>query len=304
MAAKLIQPTDAIEVANLCVLLYGQPGARKSSLAQTADEPITFAFDPGIYRAYGRKAAVLFDTWADVINFDARAYKTIVVDTVGMCLDKLGASVIAANAKNGNKLGGLSLPGFGVLKEQFKQWVSMCRERRQDLVFTAHEKDEKNGDDTYLRPDIVGSSYATLMNVCDAVAYLHFEGGKRVLDFAPTDRWMAKVPPWERDAHIELPDFGKSPRFLGELIAEAKASMGRISQASADVAQVVAGWQARLAADPPLAEFNGFLADPALKELNGGVKAQVWALFERHALAAGWMFDKANKTFFAAEAAA
>lgn len=304
MAARLIQPTDAIEVSHLCVLIYGQPGARKTSLAQTADEPITFAFDQGVYRAYGRKAAVLFDTWADVIGFDTRPYKTIVVDTVGMCLDKLAVSVIAANAKNGNKLGGLSLPGFGVLKEQFKQWVSTCRERKQDLVFVAHEKDEKNGDDTYYRPDIVGSSYATLMNVCDLVGYLHFEGGRRVVDFAPSDRFMAKVPPWDRDAHIELPDFGREPRFLGDLIREAKASMGRVSEASAAVAQVVAGWQERLAADPSLADFNGFLADPALKELKGGVKAQVWALFEQHAKAAGWAFDKAAKQFTAQEAAA
>lgn len=301
MAAKLILPTEPMAVENLCVLLYGQPGARKTSLAQTADAPITFAFDPGIYRAYGRKDAVLFDSWADVLRFDAGPYKTVVVDTIGMCLDKLAAAVIAENPKNGNRLGGLSLPGFGALKESFKQWVGQVRRRGQTLVFVAHEKAEKNGDEPYYCPDIVGGSYNTLMNVCDAVGYLHFEGGRRVIDFAPTDRFMAKVPPWDRDSHIALPDFGKEPAFLANLIAEAKASMGRVSAASAQVSAAVKEWQDFLA-DPAttLGQLNQKL--PALGKLDKAAKAQVWGLIEKEAAECMWDFDKATRQFVARDA--
>lgn len=301
MAAKLIQPSDTIEVQQLCCLLFGQPGSRKTSLAQTADEPITLAFDPGIYRAYGRKAAVQFDSWDDVRSFDLSPYKTIVVDTVGMCLDKMSEAIIRDNPKNGNKMGGLSLPGYGVLKSQVAQWVGSIRAKGQSILFLAHEKGEKNGDSVYYCPDIVGGSYNTLMNHCDMVGYMHFDSGKRVIDFTPTDGWMAKTPPcnW---GQIALPDFAVEPAFLGKLMAEAKASMGRISSESAKVAAVVEEWRAFLSDDDPsLDEFNAALAD--LTKLDKATKAQVWHLCLERAAAKGLDFDKTSKAFVAKEAA-
>lgn len=294
MAAKLIQPTDTIEVKQICCLIYGQPGSRKSSLAQTAEEPVTLAFDPGIYRAYGRKAAVLFDTWADVLEFDTRPYKTINVDTIGMCLDKLSAAIIQDNPKNGNRLGGLSLPGYGILKTQFANWITTCKARGQDLVFVAHEKAERQGDDVYYCPDIVGGSYNTMMNHADAVGYMHFDKGKRVIDFSPTDQWMAKVPPcgW---GQIALPDFHAEPDFLARLLAEAKASMGKISEASAATAAVVNEWQDWLKTDPNLDTFNARL--PEVGKLTNGIKAQVWHIVQAHADKCGLVFDKKSKTF-------
>lgn len=296
MVAKLIQPTDPIEVQQLCVLVYGQPGSRKTSLAQTAEEPVTFAFDPGISRAYGRKASVFFDSWQDVIEFDASGYKTVVVDTIGMCLDKLAVAVVQDSPKNGNRMGGLSLQGFGALKEQFKQWVASVRQRGQDIVFVAHEKAEKNGEDTYYCPDIVGGSYNTLMNVADMVGYMHFSNGKKVLDFNPTDRWMAKVPPcgWKT---LELPDFSKEPHFLAKLIAEAKASMGRISSESAELAKLVDYWQAKLDADPTLEELNAMIAGPELAAIPKGVKPVVWKLFTSYAEKADLHYDAKLKAF-------
>src|SRR4051812_13159249 len=94
MAAKLIRPTEPIEVQQICALIYGQPGSRKSSLAQTTENPVTFAFDPGIYRAFGRRDAVVFDSWADAVSFDVSPYSTVVIDTVGMALEKLIASIV------------------------------------------------------------------------------------------------------------------------------------------------------------------------------------------------------------------
>lgn len=298
MAAKLIEPTETIQVNQICALIYGQPGSRKSSLAQTTEEPITLAFDPGIYRAFGRKKAVLFDTWGDVLQFDLRPYQTIVVDTVGMCLDKLTAAIIQDNPKHGNRLGGLTLQGYGQLKSQFAGWVGSIRERGQSLVFTAHEKAEKLGDDVYYCPDIVGGSYNTLMNHADIVGYMHFAHGKRVIDFSPTDGWMAKTPPcgW---GTVALPEFEREPNFFGRLLQEAKASMGRISAASAQVAKVVEHWQNWIIMGPDLGELNKRL--PELGLLKGTVKAQCWHLCQECAKNNGWDFDKTNKVFVGRE---
>lgn len=289
MVARVIDGSEPIEVKQVCCLIYGQPGSKKTSLAQTADNPITLAFDPGIHRAFGRRKAVLFDSWEDVVKFDLSGYSTIVVDTIGMCLDKLAQAIIADNPKNGNKLGGLSLPGFGVLKSRFAAWVTAIRDRGQDLVFTAHEKEGRNGDESYFHPDIVGSSYATIMNVADMVGYLHFEGGKRVLDFAPTDRWMAKVPPcgW---GQIILPDFANEPKYLAKLLADAKASMGRVSAESAKVSKDVDAVAEMLGVVGTLEDINALL--PTVRELQGAAKKQAGKLIGDKASALGFKFDK------------
>lgn len=301
MAAKLIKPNEAIEVTNICALLYGQPGSRKSSTAQTAENPVTFAFDPGIYRAYGRKDAVLFETWADVVAFDVGAYSTIVVDTAGMALDKLAVAIIDADAKDGNRLGGLSLKGYGKLKTQFAGWVSAMKQRGKDIVFIAHEKEDGAGEEIYSRPDIAGGSYATLMNHCDIVGYMHFGNGKRVIDFNPTDRWMAKTPPcsWPQ---IVLPDFSEKPNFLAKLIAEAKASMGQISAAGAEIAKVLDEWTAKLASDPSLDELNAMLPEVKKPE-SKSVQNQIWHIVSAHAERCGLVFDGKKKVFTKKEAA-
>lgn len=298
MAVKIISATDTIEVNQLCVVIFGQPGSKKTSLAQTADNPITYAFDPGVYRAFGRKTSAAFDTWEDVVSFDSSKFRTPVIDTVGQCLSKLGQAVVAENAKHGNRTGGLTLQGYGALKERFKGWVESRKQSGQDLVFIAQEKEDRNGDESYFRPDIVGGSYNTLMEVCDLIGYLHFENGRKVIDFNPTDRWMAKAPPcgWQQ---MVLPDFAAKPTFLADLIAEAKASMGRISGESAAMASVIDGWKVKLAADPTLPEFNGLL--PEYEALANGVKKQVKALLEAHARQVGWKMDAKAKAFVVKE---
>lgn len=295
MAAKLIQSTEAIEVNQLITTIYGQPSARKTSMAQTAENPITFAFDErGLARAFGRKTGAMFDNWPDVASFDATGYKTIIIDTIGMCLEKLAASIIADTPKNGNRNGGLTLQGYGVLKAQFAAWTAGIRQRGQDIVFIAHEKAEKIGDDSYYAPDIVGGSYGTVMNLCDLVGYAHFENGHHVVDFQPTDRWMAKMPPCGI-GRVKTPDFAAEPKFLANLIAQAKASMGQISAASAEIAAVVDDWKGWLAAEPDLDALNARLSQ--LSDLGKHEKTQVWSLIQEYAATWRLTFDKKSKTF-------
>lgn len=298
MAVKVIQPNEVYEVKNISCLIYGQPSSSKTSIAQTTDTPITLAFDNLWYKAFGRKTIAMFDSWGDVINYDTSPYKTIVVDTVGKCLSLLSSALIKDNPKNGNRLGGLSLPGYGQLKEQFRQWVEGCKQHGQDLVFIAQEKAEKNGDDTYYCPDIIGGSYNTLMENCDIVGYLHHYNGKQVLDFSPSDRWMAKVPPcnWPQ---LQLPDFASSPTFLAGLIAEAKASMGQISAASAKIADDLGPWRSWLDKAPDLDATNANLSD--LSSLDPVTKKQAWALITQYAKAHGWKFNRKANTFEAAK---
>ena len=318
MAATLIEATDTIEVKQIVCLVYGQPGARKTSLAQTADRPFTLAFDPGIYRAYARKACATFDTWGDVVQMcndadrirggevfaDARYHnlvkhfvdaRTIVIDTLGMLLDRLSAALVHESAKNGNRLGGLSLHGYGQLKTQFAQWIAPFRTAGQDLVLCCHEKAERNGDEAYYCPDIIGASYNTMMNHADMVGRMHLENGKTVISFNPTDRWMAKTPPCGYST-LTVPDFAVEPKYLSKLLTEAKASMGRVSAESASVVELVNAWQTRLEADPTLDELNAML--PELGHMANGIKTQCWHLTKQFAERVGSLiFDPHSKKF-------
>ncbi len=72
--------------------------------------------------------------------------------------------------------------------------------------------------------------------------------------------------------------------------------MGRVAQASAAAAGVVAQWQAFLLADPNVEQFNAKL--PEVGKLTNGVKAQVAHLLNEHIKVAGWKLDKEKKTYY------
>jgi hypothetical protein len=306
MPAKLIKSTDPITVNAITVLLYGQPGSRKSSTAQTANAPLTLDFDGGIHRAFGRKDTVQFESWNDVLTFfaegGANAYQTIVVDTLGRLLDMLSVAVINESTKHGNRMGGLSLPGFGVLKSRFAFWIGALRQGGKDVVLICHEKADKNGDESYMRPDIVGGSYGETMKFADLIGYAHFFNGQRVLDFAPTDLWMAKGPAqWKP---LMLPDFAAEPHFLANLITEAKKTMGQLSNDSLEMAKTVEVWKGAILSSTTAEDFTKAVTDPVLAALPKVAKAQVWDLMLTEAKAKGLAWDKKAKAFVGKEGVA
>lgn len=290
MAATLIQDTDAIDVSALTVMIYGAPGAGKTSLAQTADEPLTLDLDRGVHRSRNRRAAMRFDTFADVAAAqpEIAKRKTAVVDTVGRLLDMIAFEISGANALNQKQ--------WGFLKSRFQQWSSAMRQMGKDVILIAHEKEERDDDGRrYVRPDIQGGSYTEVFKVADLVGYLYMDvQGRRTLDFSPTARYHAKnACGWKP---IAVPDFADEPAFLAKLLADAKSVIGKTSQASAKAAEDVERWKAWLGQALPLEQFNGALLD--MKDLPKAVKAQVWKLVKENAESVrGWRFDKANSVF-------
>ena len=113
MALKIIKSSEPIRVDRLNVVIYGQPGCGKSSLAFTSDAPLMLDFDNGAYRAANRKDIVRVERWADITDLgesDLADYKTIIVDTAGRALDALSADIIKRNSKAGAN-GALNLKG-------------------------------------------------------------------------------------------------------------------------------------------------------------------------------------------------
>ncbi len=302
MPAKLILETDIIEVARPPVLLFGEPGVGKTSLAQTADKSLTCDFDKGLHRSQFRKTGLRFETWDDVVIFQREGgfdpYETIVLDTIGTLLDYMGQSIIGANAKMGTRAGGLSLQGWGVLKTTFGQWLSALRQNGKQVIMIAHQKEEKDGDDRVLRPDIAGGSYSIVMNSADIVGYMSYRNNNRHIAWEPTDRYFAKNGAQLKSGPI--PDFAANGHYMADLLTQAKANLGHTSEASAAVAKTVGEWLAKITLLPegnePLAVVNGWLT-AELKAVVPSAKAQVWTIIQGEAKHRGWTFDATNKVF-------
>lgn len=271
----------------------------KTSLAQTANKPLTLDFDNGTHRSAFRKAVMRMESWEDVVEEQKKGtfapFETVVVDTVGTCLELMAQTIIAGNAKLGTRAGGLTMQGWGVLKTTFGAWLSSLKAAGKQVILIAHQKEEKDGDVRMLRPDIAGGSYAIVMNSSDIVGYLSYRNNQRFISWEPTDQYFAK-----NGAQLKagpIPDFATSPRFMAELLATAKGNLGKTSQASAEIARLVEDWKAKLSVAQSASDLNMAVNEVAKLDLRGTIQAQVWALFQARAKEINCVFDKKAKAF-------
>lgn len=296
---KIIKATDAIPVEHPVFLLFGQPGICKSSLGFSAKNPLLLDFDKGAHRAANRRDTLAIDRWGDVVELmdapEALApYDTIVVDTVGRCLDLITADIAATDPKKAPG-GNLSQQGWGVLKNRFRSWAAQLRTMGKDLLLIAHDKEDKDGDTRIVRPDITGGSYGEVMKVADFVGYVYMVGKDRVLDFNPTDRWVGKNPagwaPWK------VPPVAKAADFMGGLFDAGRAALGGISEVSAKVAQQVDDWRAQI--DTFTTPEECTKAITPISQLAPVAAPQVKKLLWERAHALGFEFNTKAKTFTA-----
>jgi len=254
----IIKATDPIAVEHPVFCWFGQPGIGKSSLGYSTTDPLLLDFDSGAHRASNRRDTLLIATWADVTDLMASStaldpYRTIVVDTVGRCLDLLTADIIEQSPKYARD-GNLTQQGWGVLKVRFRTWMTQLRTLGKDVALIAHQKEDKDGDTTIVRPDITGGSFGEVMKTADFVGFVYMRGKDRVIDFNPTDRWLGKNPAgWKP---LLVPPVEKASAFMADLFVQGRAALGTISDASAKVAQQVYEWREQIDTFTTVEEVN------------------------------------------------
>jgi len=302
MALKIVSAADPIEVTQLRMMIYGQPGAWKSSVAFTADKPLMLDFDGGAQRSAYRRDTVRISSWDEIAQItadDLAPYKTLVIDTVGRALDFLSASLVAEEPKFA-KRGALTLQGYGALKSTFASWIARINTLGLDVVMVAHDKETTNERDTKIvRPDITGGTYNEIFKLADAVGYLYLNGQRHVLDFNPTENYVGKNPA-QLDI-IEVPANMPSD-FLAHRIADIKAALGQISAEGQKIVAAVTEFRAKLEQIDHPDDLTAQIAE--VNAMDEPLRSQCGAVIKARGEVLGFEFDRKAKAWKQKEAAA
>ena len=194
------RPSELSVKATLSVLIYGQPGIGKTTFGVSAPDAVLFDYDGGVQRINGAHQVPTLQptSWEDTnlalqeIQNEMPEIKTIVIDTVGKMLDYMSAYIIKTDPKMAMRDGSLSLKGYGVRKQMFVNFIKQLALMGKNVVFIAHEREERRGEETFKRPEIGGSSANDLIKELDLVGYMYAVGKERVITFDPAEYYYAK----------------------------------------------------------------------------------------------------------------
>lgn len=293
MAINIIKSSEAILTENLIVVLYGEPGSGKTSLAFSASNPLLLDFDLGSQRALNRKDVVRVKQWKDIENIcaaDLEGFDTIIIDTAGRLLEIMSAHLMSTNSKLINySNGGLSLQGYGALSNMFKNFLLKIKSFSKDIILLAHAVEEKKNEKDLVRIDAVGSTKEELKKIADLLGYIGLQGEDRFLTFNPSainlGKNCAEIP------NQVIPNLKNNPSFLADLITLTKIKMNEKNENQIKAEQKFQEILNEIKASNSLEEINNLVAS-----LKDGDKIHKQALRD-HAVSLGFVLNKSTKQF-------
>lgn len=193
------KPSELSFKQTLTALIYGQAGVGKSTLAASAPNAVLLDFDGGTSRMNGAHIipTLQVSQWEEVVTAldevrQTPAIATIVIDTVGKMMAYMDDYIKRTNPKMRQYDGSLSLKGFGMRKQMFLDFLKSVSVMGRNVIFVAHEIEQKRGDETIIRPEVGGSSTNDLVKELDLVGYMEMFGNKRTISFTPCEKYYAK----------------------------------------------------------------------------------------------------------------
>lgn len=204
------KPSELEFVTTIKMLVYGQPGIGKSTMALSAPNPVLFDFDGGVQRVNVafQCPTLQVKSWEEALQALEELKggevdcKTIVIDTAGKMLDFMSDYIMRNDSKMKQRDGSLSLKGYGARKVMFQNFLREVAMMGKNIVFVAHEREEKDGETKIVRPEIGGSSAGDLMKELDLVGYVQAVGSDRTVYWTPQEKFYAKntcnLPAWQK----------------------------------------------------------------------------------------------------------
>ena len=228
----LTQPSELKHNQPISCLIYGQPGTGKTTLALSADKPVLIDLDRGLYRVEKRFQcpSLQVENYQQILDLlksgELAPFNTIVIDTLGKLVDRMGDYVARQNPKFKQGDGTLSMKAWGAIKVQFTALVKQIFNSNKSVIFVAHEKEDKDDDIRFVRPDVSGSSGKDIVKELDLMGYMEMKGNKRTVSFTPNEKYYAKnalnLPPV-----IEVPNTASGNTFFQDKIVAAVAEKRR-----------------------------------------------------------------------------
>lgn len=215
---------------NIIIILSGLPGTGKTTLSLSAPKVLLIDADEGLCRVRPehRKDASICKNYEEIladIKAAEGAYDTIVIDTAGALIEYLKDWAVRTDPKASKTNGGISLQGFGVVKQEFLR-LSAELKKKFNVVYLFHEKREKDDDSIFYSIICEGSARELVYQPADLAAHLFIQNSKRYLGFTPTEQYTAKAA-YGIKGIIEIPELkqGEPNDFLTKLFATVRKNL-------------------------------------------------------------------------------
>ena len=189
---SLIKKSNELVIpSTVKMMIYGQAGMGKTTVALSAPKPLLLDFDNGVKRVNMAHLdgvdIVQVGSWQDVqqvLQENLSGYQTIVVDTIGKMMDFI------ISYKCGTRQP--QIKDWGGINAEFAWMTRTLSSLNKNVVFVAHRDTRKEGDDTVFIPALREKSYNSIVTELDLLGYLVMrnENGvqRRTITFDPTSR--------------------------------------------------------------------------------------------------------------------
>lgn len=192
------RPYEVIAKKTLAMMIYGQSGMGKTTLACSAPSPVLFDFDGSINRVHEafQVPTVQADTmkWDDVfvaldeLNDAEISCQTVVVDTLSKMIDKIITYVCGSRLPQ--------IKDWSRINAEFKRFLRCVQDSGRNVVFVAQREAFKEGDTVRYQPQVRESNYKDVICDLDLLGYMEMQtqgsASVRVITFAPTPRSEGK----------------------------------------------------------------------------------------------------------------
>lgn len=213
------------------VIISGQPGLGKTTLALSAPKPFLFDTDNGIARIKAEHRCVIStvssydELLSDMDSDEYRDAETAVIDTGGTMVQLMknwAKKQDSKAAKDGRAM-------YGVIKTEFDRLCWKIRSKDQKhLVIVFHTTEQVKGDLIQTRLSCEGGTKDIVWTPTDFGGHMLMMGSKRMIGFTPTDEYFAKGC-FGVSGLIQVPELkeGQPNVFLTTLFRSAQQSIDK-----------------------------------------------------------------------------